>query len=52
MLEDGRNNLTKQIEEVRGLLNNLVCKRDKIELDEQILRVSRQLDDLIATYMG
>ncbi|WP_138206357.1 aspartyl-phosphate phosphatase Spo0E family protein [Haloimpatiens lingqiaonensis] len=52
MLQDGKKNLIKQIEEVRGVLNNLVCKKEKMGLDEQILRVSRQLDELIAIYMG
>lgn len=50
-MKDGKKSLMKQIEEVRGRLNNLIYEKDRINKDEQILKVSRQLDILIVNYM-
>ncbi|MFD3155320.1 aspartyl-phosphate phosphatase Spo0E family protein [Haloimpatiens sp. FM7330] len=51
MLEEKTTSLKVKIEEVRFVLNELADEKEKIKNDEQILKVSEQLDKLIVSYM-
>ncbi|WP_312812890.1 aspartyl-phosphate phosphatase Spo0E family protein [Sedimentibacter sp.] len=45
-------NLIKEIEDIRNKLNKIIIKENEITINEEVIEVSRKLDELIANYLN